>query len=191
MTLPMVALQAACVSLALLVQVVLELDLFRAQSLSGPVIVVGLLRELGPLTVGLSWMSVVAAFISQEQQALRQTGWTQFLLVRYVAAIIVTCPLIAIGTAIGFLTAALAAPLLGVTSTADFVERSRQSIASKDVMSFLFKLFLVNPMLAVVSGTLVAARSNSSASHLAARAVMLAIVAGSFFNWLVTALFYL
>jgi len=191
MTLPMIVFQAIFVSLALLVQVVLQLDQFRAQDLSGPLIAIGLLRELGPLTVGLAWIAVVAAFISQEQEEFTKTSLPEFFVVRYLAGAIVTGPLVAIATTIGFMAAALFAPVLGVTSTADFMEMSRQAIADKDIIVFLFKVGLVNPAIAVITGTIYASRMNRPPSFLAAQSVIFGLVAGTVANCLVTMAFYL
>jgi ABC-type transporter Mla maintaining outer membrane lipid asymmetry permease subunit MlaE len=52
-SIPLVILSAAFISMALTSQAVLELQRFGAEDLARPLIAVGLLRELGPLTVSI------------------------------------------------------------------------------------------------------------------------------------------
>ncbi len=119
-----VALSAVFVSIALTIQSVVELQKYRAEDISGAVIAIGLLREFGPLTVSLAWCARVAALVSDEA---RLYGYDNvgdfardFVCPRYLAALSMSIPLGAYGLVFGFVTAALVAPLLGVSSTNDF-----------------------------------------------------------------------
>jgi ABC-type transporter Mla maintaining outer membrane lipid asymmetry permease subunit MlaE len=190
-SLPMVLFQSIFVSLALTAQAVRELDRFNAQDLSGAVIIIGLLRDLGPLIVGLAWASRTAAFISMEPSEFLAEGWTHFLLPRYGAAVCAALPLCAFGLAISGLTAALYAPVFGVSSTADFLESARQIITTKDVSSFFFKMIVVNPAVGVFVGATCIARAREPAPHAVAHAVAAAIIVGGFFDWVVTTMFFL
>src|SRR5579883_3394178 len=52
------------ISWALTLQTISEMNKFNADDLAGSVIAVGLLRELGPLTVSLAWSARTSARIS-------------------------------------------------------------------------------------------------------------------------------
>lgn len=107
----LVALAAVGVAIALLIQCVIELHKYRLHDLAGAVISIGLLREIGPLTVGLAWCGRIGARISDEAHAYIANNSEQdfahkFILPRYIAALMMAIPLAAYGLVIGFLTAA-------------------------------------------------------------------------------------
>lgn len=153
----LVAFAACFVAIALTLECVIELQKYRAQDISGLVISIGLLRELGPLTVSLAWCARVAALVSNEARNYPIDGSLSefaqgFVFPRYMAALLMSVPLGGYGLVIGFVTAALVAPLLGVSSSNDFVESARQGLVDKDIAVYFIKLILVNPTIAVFAG---------------------------------------
>jgi hypothetical protein len=101
-------------------------------------------------------------------------------------------PLGAYGLAIGFVTAALVAPLLGVSSTSDFLESARQGIQDKDLVVYFIKLNLVNPTIGVFAGCAAGwyGRGNM-AIPVGANAVTATFIAGYMANLLITYAAYL
>jgi phospholipid/cholesterol/gamma-HCH transport system permease protein len=149
----LVSFSAIFVGIALTIQTVLEMKRFDAQSMAGALISVGLLRELGPLIVGVAWAARIAAIITEDARAYENVSdkefGADFLLPRYMAALLMAIPLSAYGLTIGFVTAALVAPLLGGITTGDFVESARLTIKDKDLFVYFFKLIVINPTVAV------------------------------------------
>ena len=174
-SIPLVILSAVFISLALTSQAVLELQRFGAEDLAGPLITLGLLRELGPLTVSVMWCCRVAAFISAEActSPVDEKHYAEgFMLPRYLAALYCAVPLSVLGLVAGFCSAALYAPMLGVSSTTDFVEGARSTIRDKDVFVFFFKLLFVNPTIGVFVGCAAGRSHHTTPAFAVADAVM-------------------
>jgi len=190
-SLPLVTIASVFVSLALTLQAVLEMRELLTQDLSGAVIAIGLLRELGPLTVSLAWSARVSAYLCEEG---RQFGLdrsdaeyaAKFVLPSYLAGLLMAVPLSAYGLVIGFGTAALFAPTLGVSSSNDFLETARLYIKNKDVVAYFFKLIVVNPTIAVMVGCTFARDSSQPQRYAAAHAVTATFICGFIANWLFT-----
>ena len=150
-----VAFAAVFISIALTVQCVIEMQKYRAQDVSGAVIAIGLLRELGPLTVSLAWCARVSALLGFEASKFVGSDSEfahRFVFPNYLAALMVSVPLGAYGLLFGFLTAALVAPMLSVSSTADFLESAKIGIQDKDLFVYFLKLILINPTIGVFAG---------------------------------------
>lgn len=191
----LVVTSSVVVSLALCTHTVLELRNFNAQSFSGALIAVGMLRELGGLTVSSVWCLRSAAYLAEETAFLLQSGRAElnggFFLVRYAAALVAALPLSAYGMMAGIFAAALYAPMLGVGSTADFLESARQAVSYRDIVVYFFKLVLVNPTIALMASIAIGAVHAGRAEQAATRAV-LATAAGIYIvNLLITLAVYL
>ena len=156
---PLIAISSILVSLALTTQTVLEALAFNFQDLSGPALAIGLLRELAGLTVGLAWAARGSAFLTDHafRYHMRADDAVshQFITPAYLAAIASAIPLSGYGLVIGFGTAALFAPFLGVSSTSDFLESARQQIVDKDITVYFLKLVIVNPTVMMMATLLV------------------------------------
>ena len=190
-SLPLITFSAIFIALTLTLQAVLEMRQLRTQDLSGAVIAVGLLRELGPLTVSMAWAARVAAHLCAEGRYFGHDRSdaeyaTQFVLPNYLAGLCMSVPLGLYGLVVGFLTAAVFAPTLGVSSTNDFMETSRLYIQDKDVTTYFVKLILVNPTLAVLVGSAYGRNPGESQRFATANAVTALFIVGFFVNWLVT-----
>jgi phospholipid/cholesterol/gamma-HCH transport system permease protein len=193
----LVALAAVFVSIALTIECVIEMRKYGAQALSGAVISIGLLRELGPLTVSLAWCARVSAFVGNEARNytpsddVRYFGKT-FVCSRYLAALSMAVPLGAYGLTVGFITAALVAPLLGVSSTNEFLDSARQGIQSKDLVVYFLKLNFINPTIGVFAGCVAGwyGRGNISIP-VGANAVTATFIAGYAANLMVSYAAYL
>ena len=190
----LVAFAAVFVSIALTIQCVFEMRKYDAQALSGAVISIGLLRELGPLTVSLAWCARVSALVGHEARNypgsndIGEFGRT-FVCPRYLAALAMALPLGAYGLVAGFITGALVAPLLGVSSTSQFLESARQGIEHRDLAVYFFKLNLVNPTIGVLAGCAAGwyGRGSGNVSvAVGANAVTATFLAGYIANLLVT-----
>lgn len=186
-----VALSAVFVSIALTIQSVVELQKYRAEDISGAVIAIGLLREFGPLTVSLAWCARVAALVSDEARAYASNDVSDFsrsfVCPRYLAALSMSIPLGAYGLVFGFVTAALVAPLLGVSSTNDFLESAKKGIQDRDLFVYFFKLILINPTIGIFAGCAAGflARGNMNIP-VAANAVTATLLVGYIVNTIVT-----
>ena len=209
-SLHLVALAAVFVAIALTMQCTLELERYQAQDLAGAVISLGLLREMGPLTVSLAWCARVAALVAdqarffslQNPQGNDQQFAASFIAPRYLAALVMSVPLGAYGLLIGFITGALVTPLLTLSTTAQFLQSSRETIQIKDLEVYFIKLILVNPTIAIFAGCAagrLAAKdrhtneieSPSRVSSVAARAVTAMFICGFAGNLIVSLFFYL
>lgn len=184
------------IALALAIQCITELQKFQAESFSGALISIGLLRELGSITISLAWGARASALIAEEARRYIGNGTEEdfverFVLVRYLAALAMGIPLSAYGLAIGFITGALFSPILGVSSTADFVESAKQQIQFQDLVVYFFKLGLVNPTIAVFVGCLCGRAERSPFAPAAAHAVTATLTTGYMANLLVSALVYI
>ncbi len=152
-----VSISSVLIGIALSMQTIVELEKYGAQDYSGAVISIGLLREIAPLTVSVSWCLRVAAFLSLEtnQSAMTVSEYAgTFFLSRYLAALTVAVPLSAYGVVIGYLTGAFSAPIFSTNSASDFIESGRNAIQHKDLAVFFVKVALVNPTVGVITGCL-------------------------------------
>ncbi len=194
-SLPLIAVASVFVSLTLTTGVILELKQHGAQDVTGAVIAVGLLRELAGLTVGAAWTSRATALIRGTVLTLSDdvsTGSANKLVPPiFVAAIASAFALSAFGLAIGLLTSAYYAPLLGVSSSADFLEAARQMVNNKDLCVYLIKLILMNPTIAVIVGCGISIERHIGFAHSVTSAVTLAAMLSFIANFAVTAVAYL
>ena len=191
----LVALAAVVVAIALLIQCVIELQKYRVHDLAGAIISIGLLREIGPLTVGLAWCARVSARISEEAYAFTanntELGFAQhFILPRYIAALAMSLPLASYGLVIGFITAALMAPLLSVSTTNDFLESARKALENKDIIVYFLKLTLVFPLVAVFTGSVSGIAKRDDPTKIAADAVTVTFASAFIANLMVTIFMY-
>jgi len=193
----LVALAAVFVSIALTIECVVEMQKYHAQDLSGAMISIGLLRELGPLTVSLAWCARIAALLSNEAKNYAGSDDVgefarTFVCPRYLAALAMAVPLGAYGLFFGFITGALVAPLLGVSSTNDFLESARLGIHDKDLVVYFLKLIVVNPTIGVFAGCAAGWYGRGRISVAAgANAVTATFLAGYLANLVVTCGAYL
>lgn len=193
-SLPLVGLSAMFVSLALSIQTIIELQRFSAQDMAGMVISIGLLRELGPLTVSVSWCARVAARLSGEARDFTGSSTdfvTQFALPKYLAALSMSIPLGAYGLVIGFATSALFAPYLGVASTHDYLSAAKPAIKDKDLFCYFLKLILVNPTVGVFAGCVFGRYGKGGRSEVSSNAVTAMFIAAMFFNLVFTYAMYM
>lgn len=147
---PMVTFCALFISFALTTQVMNQLRAFAADDLAGSLICVGLLREMGPLTVGMAWGTGMVAHLVTTLQANPDEG--DSVLASWMAAgLTASIPISMYGLTVGFLAAALYAPYIGNTSTGNFIESARQTIQDKDVLVYFIKLVPVNPTIVVLT----------------------------------------
>ena len=187
-----VCIAAIFISLALTFECVYELRKFEAQVYSGAFIVTGLLREIGPLTISLTWCTCVAALISEEvrerliEGALDKELSTDYLPTRLLAAMAASVPLSAYGMVTGFITAAMAAPLFGVSSVPSFLNSAREAIEVVDLSVYFVKLILVNPTIAIFSAFFAGIHSFKFNSPASARAVTMTVLAATVANFLIT-----
>ena len=191
----LVALAAVFIAIALTLQCVMELQNYDAEDLSGAVISIGLLRELGPLTVSLAWCAQVAARVAEEAVGFDHKSDSEFasvfVLPRFLAALLMAVPLGGYGLVIGFVTAALVAPLLGVGSTADFLQSAKDGIHFKDLVVYFLKLILVNPTIAVFAACATARAPKVSSLTVASNAVTATLIFGYMANLAVTVAAYI
>jgi phospholipid/cholesterol/gamma-HCH transport system permease protein len=192
-----VSLSAAIVSICLTIQCVVELQKYQAQDLAGAVISIGLLREIGPLTISMAWCAMVAARVSEDAKRyyLRYQSdsnfASDFVLPRYVAAIAMSIPLSAYGLLFGFITGALFAPLIGVNSTTDFLSSAREAIHDKDIAVYFIKLAFVNPSVAIFAGSVAGMRAKDIHQSVSADAVSATFLTCFALNLAVTTAAYL
>lgn len=198
-SLPFVIISAIFISLALTLQTISEMYKFRAEDLAGSVIAIGLLRELGPLTVSLGWCAKASARICQEGLAWHQNNASSadgfsyardFVFVRLMAALAMAIPLSIYGLIVGFASAAIAAPMFGANSTGDFLEVARLHIRNSDIFVYFLKIVLVNPIIAVLAGCAFGKNSKEGSVASAANAVTTTFVFGYMMNFLITAMNY-
>lgn len=192
-----VSLSAAVVSICLTIQCVVEMQKYQAQDLAGAVISIGLLREIGPLTISMAWCAMVAARVSEDarrhylQYQSDSAFATDFVLPRYISAIAMSIPLSAYGLLFGFLTGALFAPLIGVSSTNDFLSSAREAIKDKDLVVYFVKLAFVNPSVAIFAGSVAGMRAKDISQPVAADAVCATFLTCFCLNLAVTTAAYL
>ncbi|MBY0358319.1 MAG: ABC transporter permease [Candidatus Obscuribacterales bacterium] len=194
----LVALAAVFVSIALTIECVIEMQKYRAQDLSGAIISIGLLREIGPMTVSLAWCARVSAMLANEVRYYAsddiENFGKNFICPRYLATLTMAIPLGAYGLVFGFITGALVAPLLGVSSTNDFLESARRGIEDKDLVVYFLKLILINPTIGVFAGCAAGwyGRGNRGISvPVEANAVTATLLVGYIANLIVTYAAYL
>ena len=182
----LVAFSSVLVSIALTIQCVVELQKYQAADISGMAISIGLLREMGPLTISVAWCAIVAARISEVARNTSKEFAGKFIPVRLLAALTVSVPLGAYGLIIGFVTAALYAPLIGVNSAMDFAESARVAITDTDVAVYFIKLIAVNPVLAVFIGSSCGMIEKDHSAPVSAKAVSLTVLGCYLLNLAVT-----
>lgn len=187
-----VAISSLLISIALTIQCVIELQKYQAADISGAAISIGLLREMGPLTISVAWCARVGARISEEARNLRTKYRSDrdfarhFLPVRATAALLMSVPLGAYGLVVGFVTAALYAPMIGVNSSIDFAESARSAISDTDVFVYFFKLIAINPLVGVFAGCASGLNTPESDMPVAAKAVTFTFMACYGLNLLIT-----
>jgi phospholipid/cholesterol/gamma-HCH transport system permease protein len=191
---PLISLAAVFVAIALTIQTVIEMKRFDAQAMAGAAISLGLLRELGPLIVGVAWAARIAAIITEdareyENASDKQFG-VEFILPRYLAALLMAIPLSAYGLTIGFVTAAVVAPLLGGVTTGDFIESARLTIKDKDLFVYFFKLILINPTVAVFAAATYGRTENRGTVPTVATVLSATFIIDYLANAIVTYAFY-
>ena len=187
-----IAVSSLLISVALTIQCVVELQKYQAADISGAAISIGLLRELGPLTISVAWCARVGARISEEARNQRsrfdndRDFARHFLPVRATAALCMSITLGAYGLAVGFITAALYAPMIGVNSSIDFAEAARIAITDKDIFVYFFKLIAINPLVGVFAGCASGLAARDSDMPVAAKAVTFTFLACYGLNLLIT-----
>ncbi len=192
-----VALSAVVVSIALTIQCVLELKRYQAEDLTGAAIAIGLLREIGPLTISIAWCVRVSALIAEEARNYRKLWSTdeefaaRFVLPRYIAALLMSIPLSGYGLLVGFVTAGLVAPLLGVSSLNYFVDSARDALRDKDIIVYFVKLSAINPLVAVFAASVCGLRASSDKEPVAASAVTATYIGCLVLNLAITVAAYL
>jgi phospholipid/cholesterol/gamma-HCH transport system permease protein len=194
-SLPLVLVSAVFVSLTLTLQTVLIMRAMRTQDYAGSVIAIGLLRELGPLTVSLAWCARVAAHVCAEARNfgndLPDSDYAvNFILPNLLAGLLTSIPLSAVGLVFGFLSAAFFAPTLGVTSANDFLESARFYIRDRDVITYFVKLVLINPVIGVLVGSAFGRLPNQTQTKATANAVTATFLVGFTVNWFITYLIF-
>lgn len=195
-SLPLIAWSAFFISLALTTQAVIELKRFQATNLAGLMIVIGLLREMGPLTVSLSWGARAAAYISQDASRFSMTHTDRefgekFVLVRWLSALSCGVPLSGYGLVIGFLAGALYAPMLGVPSVTAFMDSARVAVKTQDLIVYFVKLCLINPTIGVFAGCVCGRKPGDDPAMKAANAIAATFIWGAIANFLFTSAVYL
>jgi len=190
-----IVLSAVVVAFALVIQVLIELQQFRVHDLAGGIISVGLLREIGPLTVGLAWNVRLAARISEEalsiSKGLNEFEFAQtFILPRYLAALLSAIPLVSYGLIFGFLTAAFLAPVLSVSTTNDFLDSAQRAVENKDIIAYYSKLVFLFPLISVISGSISAITGQKSAARVAGDAVTMTFSSCFVANLMVTTVLF-
>lgn len=193
----LVATAAVLVSMALTTQCVVELRQYQAEDLAGAVITIGLLRELGAITVSVAWCAMVSAMIAEEARASRSRWASQgefakyFVLPRYLCAIMMSLPLSAYGLVIGFVTAALFGQVIGGSPVTDFTESARQAIRDKDLVVYFAKLLFINPTIGVFAGCAAGLAARHRDTPVAPQAMTATFIACLAINLAVTAMAYL
>jgi len=193
-SLPLVGLSAMFVSLALSIQTIIELKNFSAQDMAGMVISIGLLRELGPLTVSVSWCARVAARLCGEARDFKGSASdfvSEFALPKYLAALSMAVPLGAYGLVIGFLTSAIFAPYLGVSSIHDYLSAAKPAIRDKDLFCYFFKLIVLNPTIGVFAGCVFGRYGRGGRAEVCSNAITAMFIAAMFFNLVFTYAMYM
>jgi phospholipid/cholesterol/gamma-HCH transport system permease protein len=191
----LVALAAVFVAATLTIQLILELEKFRTQDIAAALISIGLLREIGPLTISLAWCARISAFIATEtlDYKIKNNGrdFSQtFILPRYLAAVTMALPLATYGLLIGFATGAFISPLLGGCSFWDFLQSGMQATHNKDLVTYFLKLVLINPTIAIFAGSVCGLQKNH-VFPAAASAVTATFICGYVANLLVTIVLFL
>lgn len=191
-SLTLIVATAIFISLALTIETILETTRYGAQDSSGAAISIGLLRELGPLTVSVFWAARVTVLLSYNAKLyVDANGPTDFIEVfvfpRFIAGLLMAIPLAGYGLVFGFATAAFYAPTIGVSSWQEFLEIARVSIHEKDIIVYFVKLVLLNPVIAVIVGSACGLYSNedggSTAAHAVSKMFIYAVIANFVFTY--------
>jgi phospholipid/cholesterol/gamma-HCH transport system permease protein len=195
-SLPLITLSATFVGLALTAQTCIETQKFNAQALAGGLISIGLLRELGPLTVGMAWAARVCALVHEQalraqRRTLDREWFRTFFVPRYVAAITMCLPLSVYGLVFGFAVACLAAPHFCDVTRGDFLESARLGIKDKDMFVYFIKLGFINPTVAVFCGCAYAFKNDSRDPPSVATALTAMFIFDVALFWIVTSIAFL
>ncbi len=178
---PLISMCGVFVGLALSLQTVLETQRLGVDELAGGVIAIGLLRELGPLTVGVAWAGRVAALVAEDYIQLNKEMSDQefagaFILPRWLAAFVVALPLDTYGLILGFAGAAVTAAIFGGISPNQFLESAHVSMTDKDVIVFFAKLVGVLPAVSIISTAIYLRTEKESKQRTVSRAVTFAMM---------------
>jgi ABC-type transporter Mla maintaining outer membrane lipid asymmetry permease subunit MlaE len=187
---PIVSLSAVFVGSALTLQTVLESQRFGVEHFSGAFIAIGLLRELGPLTVGISWAGRVAAIVAEDARRVGEVSddaefASSFILPRLAAAWTISVPLDTYGLIIGFTAATVTAAIFGGISPNDFLESARVAITNKDVWVFYGKLSGIVPPVTILTTAVYLSMEREHKERIVSRAITAAMIA----CYIATALF--
>ncbi len=99
-------------------------------------------------------------------------------------------PLAAYGLVIGFVTAAVVAPLLSVSSTNSFLESAQRAIENKDIAVFFLKLVLFFPFVAVFASCACSVLRAKPVTRVAVDAVTATFIGCFAANLMVTTVMY-
>jgi len=177
---PIISVSGVFVGLALGLQTVLETQRLGVDELAGGVIAIGLLRELGPLTVGVAWAGRVAALVAEDYIRLNKEMSDRefagnFILPRWLAAFAIALPLDTYGLLLGFAGAAVTAAIFGGISPDQFMESAHVSMTDKDVIVFFTKLVLILPAVSMAS-TAIYLRTEKEKTRTVSRATTFAMM---------------
>jgi phospholipid/cholesterol/gamma-HCH transport system permease protein len=187
---PIVSLSAVFVGSALTLQTVLESQRFGVEHFSGAFIAIGLLRELGPLTVGISWAGRVAAIVAEDACRVGEISddaefAKSFIFPRLAAAWTISLPLDTYGLIIGFTAATVTAAIFGGISPNDFLESARLAMTNKDVWVFYGKLSGIIPPVTMLTTAVCLRMERQHKERMISRAMTAAMIA----CYIATALF--
>lgn len=193
----LVGLAAMSIGCALTLESVTELKAFQAEKLSGALISLGLMREMGPLTVSLAWCVRVSALISEETKFFRadfnsdKEFAQNYILPRYGTTMLMATCMGAYGLLIGFATAVLVSPFFGVTNMLDFLDSAHDAIKFKDIIVYFIKLIAVNPTIGFFMGITAGLNAYRTGSQPSPEAITMTFLYGYLANLMVTiAAFY-
>jgi ABC-type transporter Mla maintaining outer membrane lipid asymmetry permease subunit MlaE len=193
---PLISVSGVFVGLALALQTVLETQRLGVDELAGGVIAAGLLRELGPLTIGVAWAGRVAALVTEDylkqDKEMSDTEFAgSFILPRWLAAFAIALPLDTYGLFLGFTGAAITAAIFGGISPDQFMESAHVTMTDKDVIVFFTKLMGILPAVSVLSTAIYLRTEKIDKSRMVSRAMTFAMmscyVALSVFSYIVYA----
>ncbi len=192
----MVALAAVFVGAASVTQLVVELKKYHAQDVTGALITIGLLREIGPLTVGLGLCARIAAYIAEEAKAYNandsgQDFSTTFVLPRLLAVLTVALPLATYGLLIGFISCAMFSSAIEGSAINDFFCSAKQALHHKDLVAYFLKLAFVYPTIAIFAGCVSGLEQSQNSFSVAANAVTATFICGLAANLVITIALFL
>ncbi|HEY1645908.1 MAG TPA: ABC transporter permease [Candidatus Saccharimonadales bacterium] len=191
---PLISLAAVFISFTVTLQVVFVATKYGVEEIAGGVIAAGLLRELGPLTLGVAWAARVAVLFAEEAVCLPEMSdrkfAASFTLPRYAAAVSMAFPLSVYGLVIGFLTATATAAVLGGVPPDIFLEAGRLGVTNKDVMVYFIKLVLINPASAIFAAAIYLRLTQDRSRRVISRTLTAAVIVAYAANATISNLFY-